>query len=148
MNDNNRESNEMQTEDIAAQILDRLYELYMQRDKINNDIENEKDQLIPENLRLALIQVEEAHDEEKKKVLTEISELEDQIKEMSLEFGMTFQGNVYQAVYRRGNHLWNDEALFELARQWPGLKIMDLHSIGKDSVSVKLIPSTKKEKKK
>ena len=121
----------------AKDILEKLTELYAQRDLLHIAHDEARDAAIPEEVETALADVDAEFTPKLDAIDQKISALEEDAKAAVLSEGATVKGNVLQAVYTKGRVSWDNKKLEGLMMIVPQLE--GARSIGQPSVSIRKI---------
>ena len=121
----------------AKDILEKLTELYAQRDLLHIAHDEARDAAIPEEVETALADVDAEFTPKLDAIDQKISALEEDAKAAVLSEGATVKGNVLQAVYTKGRVSWDNKKLEGLMMIVPQLE--GARSVGQPTVSIRKI---------
>lgn len=121
----------------AKEILEQLTELYAQRDLLNIDHAQARDNAIPEEVEAALADIDAEFAPKQDAIAAKISSLEEQAKTAVLAEGETVKGGALQAVYAKGRVTWDGKKLDGMMSLIPQLE--DARKVGEPSVSIRKV---------
>jgi len=121
----------------AKDILEKLTELYAQRDLLHIAHDEARDAVIPEEVEAALADVDAEFTPKLDAIDQKIASLEEDAKAAVLSEGATVKGNVLQAVYTKGRVSWDNKKLEGLMMIVPQLE--GARSVGQPTVSIRKI---------
>jgi len=121
----------------ATKLLEQLTDLYAQRDLLNIDRDQARDDAIPEEVKAALADIDAEFAPKQEAVAEKIAALEEQAKVAVLAEGATVKGGALQAVYTKGRVTWDSKKLEGMASLIPELK--DARKEGEPSVSIRKV---------
>ena len=123
--------------ETAKEILEQLTELYAQRDLLNIDHAQARDNAIPEEVEAALADIDAEFAPKQDAITAKISSLEEQAKTAVLAEGATVKGGALQAVYAKGRVTWDGKKLDGMMSLIPQLE--DARKVGEPSVSIRKV---------
>jgi len=123
----------------AQEILEKLTEAYAQRDLLQIDHNQARDNVIPEEVEAALADVDLEYLPKFEAVNGSISRLEEDAKKAVLEAGSTVKGGALQAVFMNGRVSWDSKKLDGLMIIIPELS--QARKQGEPTVSIRRVGS-------
>jgi len=103
--------------------LDRLAELDAHRDAVLMDKEALKRQIIPEEVKQQLRDVDSEYNPKLEAISQERAQLEAEVRNDVMVYGVSVKGERYRASYVKGRISWNTEALDGYALTHPEINI-------------------------
>ena len=103
--------------------LDRLAELDAHRDAVLMDKEALKQQIMPEEVKQQLRDVDSEYNPKLEAISQERAQLEAEVRNDVMVYGVSVKGERYRASYVKGRISWNTEALDGYALAHPEINI-------------------------
>lgn len=121
----------------AKELLEKLTEAYAQRDLLNIDHQQARDDAIPEEVEAALADIDAEFSPKFDAVNATISKLEEEAKVAVLKAGESVKGGALQGIYSKGRVSWDSKKLDGLMIVLPELG--EARKEGEPSVSIRKI---------
>lgn len=121
----------------AKEILEQLTDLYAQRDLLNIDHDQARDNAIPEEVEAVLADIDAEFAPKQEAVAAKIAALEADAKAAVLAEGATVKGGALQAVYTKGRVTWDGKKLDGMMSLIP--QLADARKEGEPSVSIRKV---------
>jgi LPS O-antigen subunit length determinant protein (WzzB/FepE family) len=122
----------------SQNIMARLEELYVRRDRAKQGYELEVYEVIPASIRAQLAELDNKHDAEMEEINEAIKAAEEQVKAAVIETGETIKGTRYQAVYGKGRVSW-DKGLEDYLMGKDPDALERMRKVGAPSVSIRTL---------
>ncbi len=119
----------------VAQMLDRLSELYNQREALEAEKEALILKVIPPEVRARLDDIEAEFAGKDKAATSNIEDLEASIKSATLTHGESVRGAGFQAVWNKGRLTWDSKGLTAYADEHP--EVLQFRKEGEPSVTIR-----------
>jgi hypothetical protein len=117
--------------------LNELYNIEVDLDRLVSSKTEAYDNLITEEIRLQMIEIDEKYDRDIAEVEERLVQLRAITKEGVLDLGRTVQGEHMMAVWNKGRVSWDTAALKGYAVTHP--KVNLLRKVGKPSVTIRKV---------
>lgn len=117
--------------------LDALAEYKDDLDAINGQYDTMRDATIPDEIKNALVTLEEDRTHATEELKNIIAALEGEIKSDVLKVGKTIKGSKLQAVWSKGRTTWDGKKLAGMEALIPGLAAAK--TVGDPSVSIRVV---------
>lgn len=119
----------------AKEMLDKLAELYAQRDLAEMDKKNLIDQVLTPEIKAQIEDIEIEFADKTEAINTTAEELENQIKELVKQLGETTKGDHIMAVFNKGRVSWDNRKLEGMMSLIP--QLAEARKEGEPSVSIR-----------
>jgi LPS O-antigen subunit length determinant protein (WzzB/FepE family) len=123
----------------SQNIMARLEELYVRRDRAKQGYELEVYEVIPASIRAQLAELDNKHDAEMEEINEAIKAAEEQVKAAVIETGETIKGTRYQAIWSKPRMSWDDKRLEEYFRANDPDALERMRKVGAPSVSIRTL---------
>ena len=117
------------------QKLERLTELYAQRDLLMLDKKRAEDDVIPAEIKKHLEDIGAEYAPQESAIAEKVAALEAEVKAEVIAGGVTVKGGALQAVFSKGSTTWDTKALVGYLKAHPELE--EYRKIGEPSVSIR-----------
>ena len=117
------------------QKLERLTELYAQRDLLMLDKKRAEDDVIPAEIKKHLEDIDAEYAPQESAIAEKVAALEAELKAEVIAGGVTVKGGALQAVFSKGRTTWDTKALDGYLKAHPELE--EYRKIGEPSVSIR-----------
>lgn len=122
---------------IVSQLLDELYSLEIEKDKLCLDLTKLKEALVPVEIRQKIAEAEASVEGEKQQLETKINEIRERVKTYTIVAGVSIKGAYLHAVFFKPKVTWDSQKLDGFAQAHP--EILAFRKVGEPSIQIRKI---------
>ncbi len=115
--------------------LERLSDLYVQREALDGEKQKLVDQILPPEVKARLAEIEAEFGQKTEAANANIEALEAAIKADTLALGETVRGAAFQAVWNKGRQSWDSKGLTAYAEANP--EVLQFRKEGEPTVTLR-----------
>ena len=119
--------------------IERYTSAAMKLDDLRGEKARLKDELIPEEIKQALCEIDEEFEPLEMQAQKDLQDAQAEVIKSVLELGQSIKGSTHMAVYRKPSISWNTEILEKLCKKYPEIELAKKE--GAPSVAIRLVKS-------